>query len=146
MLAVPVLAGSPLELELRSLSSGHKAKLADVKSDLHILLFFQPNCRWCERQAKVLAKLQASCSSLKVDAIGMFASYQGLRRSISKSRLVLPAYQSSPELLQVLPKVAATPVMFLLNKKGQLLQPFYGFITLKKLEKNLFRQPISQHC
>lgn len=139
---LPAAASSPdlLGFQHENLRSGQTEALDELRGEASFLLFFQPNCKWCLKQSKILDKLLARCpGQLNAAALGVHANRHELKKELRRLRPDYPAYRTGAGLLNALQGVPATPVMLLADEEGRFAQSFRGYVPEEELAGILSR-------
>lgn len=136
LLSAP-LAASMYDFRHQDLRTGQIQTLAGYRGHDTLLLFFEPQCRWCARQAKVLQQLKQQCPNLKQVAMGINGNLPALRQALFSLGISSRGFKPDPAMLVQLGGIPATPVMLVMNAQGQLVSGFRGFVPLAKLKPQL---------
>jgi len=95
--------------------------------------FFMPNCRWCQRQHKVLKKLQYNCPTIQTIMLGVQGSKQKLRHELKREKNTFPAYLANNNIIQAIGAQTPVPMMLFFNQQGKLVFKTVGYTPEKKL-------------
>ncbi|WP_052379977.1 MULTISPECIES: thioredoxin family protein [unclassified Pseudoalteromonas] len=95
--------------------------------------FFMPNCRWCQRQHKVLKKLQKICPTLQTVMLGVQGSKQKLKMELKREHNSFPAYIASRNIINAIGTKSPVPMMLIFNAKGKLVFKTQGYTPKDKL-------------
>lgn len=149
LLLVPGLvsaqAGGIYQYPLKDLRSSERHSLAQLSDSAKVVVVFQPECDWCERQIKDLADIEAQCRAhIKTVLIGSRGKRRALKRELKRFEQSLPALQADKHFIRRLGGVVATPVTLFFDKKGQLLAKRRGYIQKDKLRQAVNIQTKSQ--
>jgi peroxiredoxin len=60
-----------------------------VRGGVSVLMFFVPECPYCDRQARVLNELQRECRDLHAVAIGINGDRRALQQEAARMRALL---------------------------------------------------------
>ena len=101
--------------------------------------FFMPNCRWCQRQHRVLKKVQRSCPYFQPVMLGVQGSKQKLRHELIRERNTFPAFLANKNIINAMGDQSPVPMMLVFNKQGELVFKTIGYTPEDKL-KSLFNQ------
>ena len=104
--------------------------------------FFMPDCRWCQRQHKVLTQLQSSCPKLQTIMLGVQGSKQKLRQQLKREKNTFPAYIANKEIVQAVGAQSPVPMMLIFNQQGQLAFKTIGYTRQAKLSALLKQHKI----
>jgi len=138
--ALPAEAVSPdiLGYQHENLLTGEVETLERMRGKSSFLLFFQPACKWCLRQSRVLDSLLLSCpGQLNAAALGVHGSRHELKREVRKTHPDFPAYMAGEGLLNELNGIPATPIMLLADAQGAYAGSFRGFVAAEQLVRVL---------
>lgn len=127
-------SASILDFQLRSLQEPEVHSLTMYEGKPVVLVFFQPECNWCAKQVRAINSLREQCD-FEALAVGVGGSRVELRKELRHLRPAFPAYQASPELIEELGGVVATPFTLLGNPNGEFLNWGRGFLPEKELQK-----------
>lgn len=121
---------------LVSLHSNDNISLSHYKDKILLISFFEPNCKWCYKQMKVLNQLQESCKhSVQPVAVGVHGRRSELKQELRKAKVNYPAFIASDELLQATGAISSTPITLIISDKGEFIAPLTGYIPLKTLNE-----------
>lgn len=101
--------------------------LANFKGKPLITAFFMPNCRWCQRQHKVLKKIQHSCPQVQTVMLGVQGSKQKLRQELTREKNTFPAYIANNNIVQAIGAQSPIPMMLFFNQQGELVFKTVGY-------------------
>ncbi len=122
LLAIPALAEVDiLRYQLRDLASDKTVDLAMHRGAINLLMFFEPECPYCFKQARILSQLQHRCDRIQPIAVGVNGSRQDLRAEMRRMRAEFPALQISVRLHEDLGKVEGTPLLLITDRAGMLV-------------------------
>ncbi|MCH2191006.1 MAG: hypothetical protein MK188_08795 [Gammaproteobacteria bacterium] len=119
--------------DLDPLSGSETPSFESLRGKIDTLVFFEPECSWCFKQARVLNKLQQDCRSFGAAAIGVNGSIRDLKKTVQSMRLDFYSYQINSELQKDLGKVEATPLLIFLNEQGEYASYVRGYQNRDKL-------------
>ena len=147
-LATGAYAGgvSLLEFELRSLDQPEAHALERYEGKPVIMVFFEPECSWCLRQVRAINEIDEMCGDeFDALAIGVNATRAALQKELRRLRPNFPAYQASPELLESLGGIPATPISLLGDARGEFVSWARGY---KKVDEllSLMREDAGLAC
>ena len=115
-------------LSLKSLSKPEIVSLNTVKHKHLLISFFEPECRWCYRQLRMLNKLQQTCDdNIQPIMIGIHGTRQVLQQELRLINVTLPAFEASEALLKLTGNIDATPITFIVNEDGAITQRLRGY-------------------
>lgn len=107
--------------------------------------FFMPNCRWCQRQHRVLKKVQRSCPHFQPVMLGVQGSKQKLRHELKREKNTFPAFLANKNIVNAIGAQSPVPLMLVFNKQGELAFKTIGYTPEEKL-KSLFNQHNIEIC
>ncbi len=144
ILATPVNAQSiyqekMLRLNAENNSASQVETLADYQGKTLLTSFFMPNCRWCQRQHKVLKKMQHSCPDLHTVMLGVQGSKQKLRHELQREKNTFPAFLANKNIINAVGSKSPVPMMLIFDNQGKLAFKTVGYTPEKKL-KSLLNQ------
>jgi len=118
--------------------ASHTAQtLTGYKGSALLTSFFMPNCRWCQRQHKVLKNIQKTCPKLKTVMLGVQGSKQKLKMELKREKNTFPAYLASRNIINAIGSKSPIPMMLIFNAKGDLAFKTVGYTSEDKLVKLL---------
>jgi len=122
---------------LRLNADNHSAStvqtLTNYKDKLLLTVFFMPNCRWCQRQHKVLKKIQHNCPKIQTIMLGVQGSKQKLRHELKREKNTFPAYLANNNIIQAIGAQSPVPMMLFFNRQGSLVFKTVGYTSAEKL-------------
>lgn len=125
---------SLLDFELRSLEQPEVHALQRYEGKPVLMMFFEPDCTWCYRQVRAINDIGRQCGdTFSAIAIGVNGNRQALQKELRRLRPDFPAYQASPELLESLGGIDATPLSLLGNADGDFANWARGYMPSDKL-------------
>jgi thiol-disulfide isomerase/thioredoxin len=110
-----------LDYRLRDLLSSDAMELDVFRGGVSVLMFFEPDCPYCFRQARVLNQLQRECADLHPVAIGLNGDRRALQKEAARMRAEFPVLEIDERLQRDIGKVEATPLMLLGDRSGMLV-------------------------
>ena len=132
---------SLLDFELRSLERPEVHSLQQYQGKPIVMVFFKPDCNWCLKQIRSIRELRERChGELTAIAIGVSGTRPELRKELRRLRPGFPAYQASPELIESLGGVVATPMSLLGDSDGAFVNWARGYLAEEALGS--FVQPV----
>lgn len=126
-----------LDFRLPALDGGKRIELRRFEGQPVILLFFEPDCRWCAKQVKTLQALRGAFPDLQVVAIGVHGSPRALRGFVRRHRLEYPALQATDYFRAALGGIPATPFLLLADHKGHVNAVLRGYTAADTLARLL---------
>jgi thiol-disulfide isomerase/thioredoxin len=122
-----------LDYRLRELFSVDAMELDVFRGGVSVLMFFEPNCPYCFRQARVLNELQRECPEVYPIAIGLNGDRRALQEEAARMRAEFPVLEIDERLRRDLGKVEATPLMLIGDRSGMLVTWLRGLQTVDVL-------------
>jgi predicted DsbA family dithiol-disulfide isomerase len=110
-----------LDYRLRDLLSSDAMELDVIRGGISVLMFFEPNCPYCFRQARVLNDLQRECPDVHPVAVGFNGDRRALQNEAARMRAEFPVLEIDERLRRDLGKVDATPLMLIGDRSGMLV-------------------------
>ncbi|HBR98370.1 MAG TPA: hypothetical protein DD979_13490 [Gammaproteobacteria bacterium] len=107
-----------LDYSLKNLRSSQTESLLAYAQQPVAVVFFEPRCRWCLKQMRVLEALSEQCR-VQPMAIGLNGSVRDLREVLGRSGTVFPAFMASSRLLADIGGVPATPITVVIADGAQ---------------------------
>ncbi|BCV59956.1 TlpA family protein disulfide reductase [Shewanella algae] len=112
--------------------------LAHLEGQSAVLMFFEPECPWCVKQAAVLKKLHQLClGHLQPVALGVNGNQLALKRALFRLNFPFEAYRAPLELVRDMGGIPATPILLLLDSKGRLIKGYRGLTGETELQAQL---------
>lgn len=129
MLAVllwPALQALPVRAEdigllhypVIDLRTGETGTLESFRGAPTVLLVFEPGCRFCARQSRILNAMLDECTNLNAVAVGVNGSRRRLLDDLEMLRPAFPAFAAGDELAYDLGEIVITPVMLVADAAG----------------------------
>lgn len=122
-----------LRLNAENNSASHIQTLANYQGKPLLTAFFMPNCRWCQRQHKVLKKIQHACPTIQTVMLGVQGSKQKLRHELKREKNTFPAFLANNNIVQAMGADSPVPMMLLFNSQGTLIFKTVGYTPEEKL-------------
>ena len=91
-----------------------------------VIILFQPDCPWCHAQFKRAEAFAAQYPNVSVLAVSLRGTRRDLLDELRRARTKLPAYRSSPALIEALGSPEGTPRVFVLSADGALVAQARG--------------------
>lgn len=125
---------SLLAFELKSLGEPARHSLDRYRGQPVLMVFFEPDCSWCLRQIRAINELQAGCpGGVAAIAVGVNGNRKQLQKALRRIRPEFPAYEASPELVESLGGVPATPFTLLGDTNGEFVNWTRGYLKTAEL-------------
>lgn len=122
-----------LDYRLRDLLSSDAMELDLIRGGVSVLMFFEPDCPYCFRQARVLNELQRECPDLEPVAIGLNGDRRALQKEAARMRAEFPVLEIDERLQRDIGKVEATPLMLVGDRSGMLVTWLRGLQSARVL-------------
>lgn len=131
-----------VRLNAQNSSAPQIQTLANYQGNPLLTAFFMPNCRWCQRQHKVLKKIQHTCPTIQTVMLGVQGSKQKLRHELMREKNTFPAYLANNNIVQAIGAKSPVPMMLLFNSQGTLIFKTVGYTSTEKLTALLIQHNI----
>lgn len=115
-----------LDYRLRDLLSSDAMELDVFRGGVSILMFFEPDCPYCFRQARALNQLQRECRGVHPVAIGLNGDRRALQKEAGRMRAEFPVLEIDERLQSDIGNVEATPLMLIGDRGGMLVTYLRG--------------------
>lgn len=123
------------DYQFQALRGQQLTDLSHLEGQATALMFFEPECPWCIKQANVLKQLHKSCPQpIQPVALGVNGDNLALKRALFRLNFPFETYRAPPTLLQEMGGIPATPILLLLNTKGELIKGYRGFTDAAELK------------
>jgi thiol-disulfide isomerase/thioredoxin len=122
-----------LDYRLRDLLSSDAMELDVFRGGISVLMFFEPECPYCYRQARVLNQLQRECRDLHPVAVGLNGNRQTLQSEAERMRAEFPVLEIDERLQKDLGKIEGTPLMLVGDRSGMLVTWLRGLQSIDTL-------------
>lgn len=131
LLCCSLVYASVAEVSLRDL---HDNSLQPLGSDQpQLLMFFAPDCRWCEKQMQQMSQLQSQCGAVRQAVIGIHGSRSALRSELKQQHIHLNAYLSDKRFIRQIGGVPATPYTLVVGADHNIMAMLRGYIEAERL-------------
>ncbi|WP_394203706.1 TlpA family protein disulfide reductase [Shewanella waksmanii] len=119
---------SVAQIKLKDLRSSHSS--VSYHSDKStILMFFQPDCPWCKKQAKVMAELQHQCEKhIGFTLVGDKGSRTQLKRELRHFDDQMTAKQSSKKFARSSGGIIGYPTTLVIDNQGNIVAKKRGMV------------------
>ncbi|MGN0920099.1 MAG: peroxiredoxin family protein [Cellvibrio sp.] len=98
-----------------SLSSlTHAGATTLVRDNPLVVMFFKPDCKFCKTQSRVMQRIQAQCSAVSFELVGLGARRADLVREVRRYGTSLPAWEASAQFLRLAGNMETTPRTWIL--------------------------------
>ena len=137
--AAPIQAAQlTRDYQFQDLRGQAKTELSHLEGAPTVLMFFEPQCPWCIKQASVLKKLHQKCTQqLHPVALGVNGNNLALKRALFRLNFPFEAYKAPANLLAEMGGIPATPILLLLDEHGVLVKGYRGYTAETELKKQL---------
>lgn len=119
------------DVSLKLLSNHPEASLQQSKPQL--LMFYQPDCRWCGLQMQAMQTTQSACEQVVMQLVGIRGTERQLRAELRRHRSDLPAFWGTETFVRQVGGVEATPMTLLLNANGEEVGRHRGYLNKAQL-------------
>lgn len=133
-----------LDYALEDLATGDVVELATLRGRVPMLMFFEPGCALCERQARILQKLAAACAAIRPLAIGVHGDAAQLLAALEGLRPGFRAFLADDKLLRDIGELPPAPALLLGDRSGDLVTYFTGLQDAAALADAL--APLAPEC
>ena len=124
-----------LGFEHKNLRSGEVTDLSQLSGKPVAMMFFEPDCSWCVKQARILDSLKQQCQgSFTPVMLGVHGNRMALKRVLFDLGVKLPAYKASKSLVRKMGGIPATPIMLVTDELGRYRRYFRGMTGPDKLK------------
>ncbi len=104
--------------------------ITDDKGLVTVTMIFQPECSWCKKQGKALAKAFQQCqSSINVNLVGTKGNSRQLRKELKHYHQDIPAFIADRKFLRKIGGYQASPTTLIFDSNGELVAKKRGFIS-----------------
>ena len=127
----------PIQATPFTLNALKSTKLVEhVNGKPTISMIFQPDCSWCKKQGKTLAKAYEQCqSSINISLIGTKGNNRQLRTALKHYHKFIPSYKADSRFLRTIGGYQASPTTLIYDIYGRLVTKKRGFLSHEKLAK-----------
>ena len=139
-------APSLLDFTALDIGSGEAFRLSDrvfKAPQPSLVLFFEPNCSWCFKQAKVFDQLAAACPQLTIFGLGVNGSRIALQKEAWRLRVAFPLWMASQSMLASTGSIKSTPLSLLLDDAGEIVFSAKGYMDAARWRDELTKQGIT---
>ena len=112
-----------------------------LADEMTLVILFQPGCPWCAfqfRDAEAFKRDRAPF--IQLSAVSRNGSLSELLTELNKYGTSIPAWQSSPELLEALGQTPGTPCVYLVRPEGVVARHRCGRLTEDELVRFLMNR------
>jgi len=125
---------------LPSVVDGNEISSSAFKEKTLLVTFFATWCAPCVQEVPTLVKLQEKYGKDTFSVIGLSvdrSSPRVVKRFVEKHNITYPVLMATAETMQDFGGVYGIPATFLINKKGNVVKKYPGYIPQSVLEKDL---------
>lgn len=128
------------QFELPDAINGEKVSSRTFDGKTLLLTFFATWCPPCLEEVPTLIQLQNEYGDNNFSVIGLSVDQGGARavkRLIEKKSINYPVFMADSQVMEDFGGVYGIPVAFLVNKKGNVVKKYTGYVPKSILEKDL---------
>ncbi len=119
---------------LKSLKPSQNTMVFETNGLTTVTMIFQPDCSWCKKQGKALAKAFQQCqSSINVSLVGTKGNSRQLKKELKYYHQDLPAFIADRKFLRKIGGYQASPTLLIFDSNDELIAKKRGFIPHDKL-------------
>ncbi len=125
---------------LKSVSDGKVVNSSSFKGKVLLLTFFATWCPPCAQEVPVLNELQEELASSGFSVIGLSVDQQGpkvVKKFMKKKSIGYPVLMAEAQTTSDFGGVYGIPVAFLVNKSGNVVKKYTGYVQHEILEKDV---------
>ncbi|BHH82146.1 TlpA family protein disulfide reductase [Desulforhopalus sp. 52FAK] len=125
---------------LKSVQDGNIVDSSSFKGKVLLLTFFATWCPPCAQEVPVLNELQEELSDSGFSVVGLSVDQQGPRvvaKFMEKKEITYPVLMAEAKTTSDFGGVYGIPVAFLVNKSGNVVKKYTGYIQRSILEKDV---------
>jgi len=127
-----------LPFTLKSLKPSQEMSKLDAKGLATVTMIYQPDCSWCKKQGKALAKAFKQCQgSMNIALVGTKGNARQLKKELKHYHKDIPAFIADRKFLRTIGGYQASPTTLIFDAKGALIAKKRGFIPKEKLASAL---------
>ena len=135
------VAGSDMpSFSLSSAVDGKTVNSDDFKGKTLLVTFFATWCPPCRQEIPNLIKLQQEYADKGFSVIGLSLDEKGpsiVARLVDKEKINYPVLMADSRTAREFGGIAGIPTSFLVNKKGQVVKRYPGYVPHTLLEKDI---------
>ncbi|MEE4241124.1 MAG: TlpA disulfide reductase family protein [Desulfopila sp.] len=128
------------EFLLPNVLDGKSLSSSSFSGKALFVTFFATWCPPCIEEVPTLIKLQAKYGKDDFSVIGLSVDQGGakvVKKLVEKKSINYPVVLATAQTMQDFGGVYGIPVSFLINKKGNVVKKYTGYVSLSVLEKDL---------
>jgi len=125
---------------LKSVQSGTLVDSSSFKGKVLLLTFFATWCPPCAQEVPVLNELQEELSDSGFSVVGLSVDQQGAKvvaKFVKKKAITYPVLMAEAKTTSDFGGVYGIPVAFLVNKSGNVVKKYTGYVQHDILEKDV---------
>ncbi|GEM_PF-6390835 len=121
-------------IELKNLRNNLTDKPFAINDKVHVLMFMQPDCKWCKKQKPTLKRIAKTCdASVNVTIVGFNGAKRDLKREARHYEEETPIYLADNKLIKALGGIQTSPSFVFLDNKNNVVGKYTGYLTPKKI-------------
>ena len=110
-----------------------KSVTLSAESKTGVVVFFEPNCSWCFKQAKVFNRFLKRCNTdVQFTGLGVNGNRQQLKKEAWRLKAKFPLYMAGSDLLNATGHISSTPLTLILDEKGSVVAHTRGYLPFNK--------------
>ncbi len=128
------------EFSLSSAVDGKEVSSSDFEGQVLLVTFFATWCPPCRQEIPTLIKLQKKYAPKGFSVIGLSVDEKGPKvvvKLIEKEKINYPVLMSDSRTAKGFGGIAGIPTSFLVNRKGEIVKRYPGYVPLSLLEKDI---------
>jgi peroxiredoxin len=139
----PIPAGERMQMpafRLPSLTDNTMVDTAELKGQVLLVTFFATWCPPCIQEIPTLNSLQESLQGKGFTVLGLSVDENGtdlLLKLIEKYEIAYPVVLADLELAKAFGGVSGIPVTFLVNREGEIVKKYLGYVEHDVLEGDI---------
>jgi thioredoxin-related protein len=127
-----------LPFSLKPLKTGYVAQYKQVSTLATLVMIYQPDCAWCKKQGKLLAKVFEQCkATLNPVLIGTKGNARKLKKELKHYHKGISAFMADRQFLWSIGGYQASPTLLIFDTSGDLIAKKRGYIAKDKLASAL---------
>lgn len=128
------------DFSLPSALDGETMKSEELKGKVLLITFFATWCPPCRKEIPTLVKLQKNFGPEGFSVIGMSVDEKGPKvviKMIEKTKINYPVLMAKGKTARAFGGVVGIPTSFLVDREGNIVKRYTGYITEEELEGDL---------
>jgi len=125
---------------LKSVQNGSVVDSSSFEGKVLLLTFFATWCPPCAQEVPVLNELQEELSDSGFSVVGLSVDQQGpkvVAKFVKKKAIIYPVLMAEAKTTSDFGGVYGIPVAFLVNKSGNVVKKYTGYVQHKILKKDV---------